>query len=548
MYYARTSRLLALLPFGAFALLAQTPGNAPLTTPTFKSTTRIVLVDVVATDRNGKPVHDLKAGDFTVLDEGKPQGIVAFEEQRSDASPSPPIALNLPVNVYSNYVSRSQPGALTVLLFDSLNTDRLDLPNARNKVLNFLKNLPPGERVALYALGSQLRMVQSFTQDSDQLIAAARLLSTHSHLSYSNMKEFSATIGELRESPVSKTPAFVHIVELLGEEYEGKLEWRTQYTLDAFTHLARALAGVPGRKNLIWISSGFPFDVFSNGPDLQKISELLAASRIAVYPVDVRGVAALDSDALTRDSEIFRQTQSYETLSGRGQENDGIVETMQKIAEITGGRAHVNNNDLEGAIADSMQTGSNYYSLAYRPATAGWNGRFHRIAVEISRPNVKLLYRSGYYATPYTFSSRDNPGRALAMAMQPSVPVSTQLIMKARVAPPKTMDAATRVDVVIDIHDLALTEEKEQKIPDVQFVAVAWEANGKQSASFSETFHTALTPVQLEAPLGTGLQLHQEMLLKPGSYQLRLGAMDRLSGRIGTLDVPLTIGTRVMAK
>jgi len=198
----------------------------------------MVLVDVVSTDRYGKPVHDLKAGDFTVLENGKPQSIAAFDELRPDGKPRPAAPLNLPGSVYTNFVSRSEPGALTVLLFDSLNTDHQHLPNARQKMLNFLKKLPAGQKVALYALSSQLKMVQSFTENSDQLIAAAQQLSIHSHTTYSNTKEFSAAIGALRESKISTTPVFGHIVEFLGEEYQDKLELRTQLTLEAFAQLA----------------------------------------------------------------------------------------------------------------------------------------------------------------------------------------------------------------------------------------------------------------------------------------------------------------------
>ena len=120
--------------------------------------------------------------------------------------------------------------------------------------------------------------------------------------------------------------------------------------------------------------------------------------------------------------------------------------------------------------------------------------------------------------------------------------------MKARVIPAKSSGETTGIDILIDVHDLTLTEEKEQKEPDVQFVAVAWDANGKQSASFSEEFRSALTPAQLESLLHTGLQVHQGMVLKSGSYQLRLGVLDHLSGRIGTLDVPFTIGMKAMTR
>jgi VWFA-related protein len=543
MAYSRTVRILAFLPLAILASFAQDRSQGPPPTPTFKSVSRMVLVDVLAIDKDNKPIHDLRPSDFTVLDAGKQQSIVTFEERRSDASPKTVIAPNLPDGVYTNYVARKEPGALTVLLLDSLNTDRSDLPNARNQMLHFLGKLPAGEKVALYTLGSQLRMVQSFTENSDELIAAAQRAAANSHPQHASAKELAEAIGSLRESAISTKPGFSKLVRFLGEEYEGKLGSRTQATLDAFTQLARALAAAPGRKNLIWISSGFPFDVSTNAAELRQVAGLLAASHIAVYPVDVRGVVFLGADAQTRDSEIFSETPSYESLSGSDQENESIVETMKNIASITGGRAYFNTNNLDGAIADSMRSGSSYYSLSYRPATVEWNGKFHKITIKTSRPNVKLLYRSGYYATPDGSKLKEEPGRAAALAMQPDTPVSTQLIMKARVVPPKAAGEPVGIDILIDISDLRFVGEMRQKEPDVQFMAVAWDTAGKQIASVSKILRAPLTANEFESLLRTGLQVHQEMTLNPGSYQLRLGVMDRLTGQIGTLDVPLTIHT-----
>jgi hypothetical protein len=328
------------------------------------------------------------------------------------------------------------------------------------------------------------------------------------------------------------------LTRFLSEEYEGKQEWRAQDTLDVFTQLAHALAVVPGRKNLIWISSAFPIDFSSDTRRLQRVAALLAANRIAVYPIDARGVALLGPDGQVTGSEVFAQRS--EGFSARDQENIDIIQTMRSIAEMTGGRAHFNNNALDWAMADSMRTGSNYYSLAYRPEGVEWNGKFRKIAIKTARPRTKLLYRSGYYAVSDPFNLGEDPSRAVALAMQPNVPVSTQFIMEARVVPPETAGEATQVDIFIDVHDLALKEENGQKTPDFYFVAEAWDGDGKRCASFSEGFHN-VSEAQYELLLRTGLRVHQEMPLKPGSYQLRLGVMDRLSGRIGTLDVPVTI-------
>jgi VWFA-related protein len=546
--------VLAILFLADLLLTAQQSTKGDLSRPSqvFRADTRLVVVDVVVTD-NGHVVHGLKTQDFTVLEDGKLQTVVGFDEKRPEASPkSTPPAVNLLKNEYTNYAVRSDTGALTVLLLDTLNSSRQDLTYARNDMVSFLKKLPRGKRVALYTLGSQLRMVQGFTEDTDTLIAAAEQLSTRPHSVYTNNREMSATVGELKESGLLKNPtAYRAMVRFLGDDYQGKLDMRSHDTLDALTQLARALAVVPGRKNLIWISGGFPFDSLSNGDRLQRVSALLAATRIAVYPVDVRGVLSMQPDGQTRDSEIFApvQTQSYESIAGLDEENRTLVETMQNVAQITGGHAYIGMNDLDHAIADAMEAGSSYYTLAYRPSNNKWNGNFRKITVKAARPKVKVLYRNGYYAVLDPLSTREDPNIVVGFAMQREVPLSTQLIMKARVVPPEEPDKPVAIDMLLDARDLTYnpTPEKKQR-PEIQFIAVAWDSNGKKCGSFSETFSPSLSQGQLQTLFRNGMQFHQPMTLPPGSYQLRLGVMDRLAGRVGTIDVPLTIEAKRAAK
>jgi VWFA-related protein len=516
----------------------------------FRADTRLVVVDVVITDNAGHVVHGLKMQDFAVLEDGKPQNIVGFDERRPENSPkSTPPPPNLLKDEYTNYALRSDTGALTVLLLDTLNSSRTDLAQARNDMVSFLKRLPRGKRVALYTLGSQLCMVQGFTDDTDTLIAAAEQLSTRSHSVYTNNREMSATIGEVRESGLLKAPrAFIAMEQFLGDDYQGKLEMRSQDTLDALTQLARALAVAPGRKNLIWISGGFPFDSLTNADRLQRVSSLLAATRIAVYPVDVRGILSMQPDGQTRDSEISR-TQAYETSAELDEENRTLAETMQNVAQITGGHAYIGRNDLDHAIADAMETGSSYYTLAYRPSNNNWNGNFRKITVKTARPKVKALYRNGYYAVVDSLSTKEDSNWVAGFAMQREVPLSTQLIMKARVVPPDEPGKPVAIDMLLDAHDLVYTPtEDKQRRPEIQFIAVAWDNSGKKCGSFSETFSPTLSPEQLQKLLRSGMQFHQPMTLPPGSYQLRLGVMDRLAGRVGTIDVPLVIEAKQAVK
>ena len=178
------------------------------------------------------------------------------------------------------------------------------------------------------------------------------------------------------------------------------------------------------------------------------------------------------------------------------------METLNSMAELTGGRAYVNHNDLEAAIADGMRTGANYYSMSYHPANQNWNGKFRKITVKPTRSDVKVLYRSGYYAVPDPLSLKVDPDRMIGLAMQPDAPVSTQLILKAHVVPPQDPGQPTAIDISIDAHDLVFTEDAAKlKTPVAQFVAVAYDSNGKQSDSFSLGFHPALSQAQMEALL-----------------------------------------------
>ena len=506
-----------------------------------------MLVDALVTDNRGHPVHGLKAQDFTVLEDGKPQQIRGFEERGPQIPPAgTPVSLNLPANTYTNYVPEQEPGAVNILLFDSLNTDRQSLVKARKELLLYLSKLPAGSRVALYTLDSELHLVHGFTEDSGELIEAAQQLSSAQHLMFSNARGLSEDLAMTKEAGLLKSPQMYRAVAtFLWAEKEAKEESRTLITMEALNQLARNVAVFPGRKNLIWISGGLPFNPTSTAPQMEKTASLLAATEIAVYPIDVRGVAYMGADGAARDSEIFGQTESYDTSSGQNDELLSVRETMTKIATLTGGRAYYNRNDLEGVIADSVESGSNYYILAYRPENGNWNGKFRKITIKTSRPNLKVQSRPGYYAVPDPLGSADID-RTFSLAMQPAAPPSTTLIMKARVLPPEEPERATQIDFLLDVHDLSYTDSPDHRqTPDVMFVAAAWDAKGKPCGSVVATYRQALEPAQLQSLMRTGLQLREEMKLKPGDYQLRLGVVDRLSGKIGTLDVPLKVREKV---
>ena len=376
--------------------------SAPKSAGTFSTTSRNVVLDVIVTDSTGKPIHGLTAHDFTILESGTPQHIKGFEEHRPDAPSSKPTTpLQLPADTYTNYVSSTEPGAVNVILFDSLNTDRPALVSARRQLLSYLSRLPDNARVALFTLDGELHLIHGFTDDNRALMEAAEGLSSSPNPVMRKARDVTDELAIARSTKIVEGPMYGKLSRFLWTEYDGRVESRTAVTMEALNQLARTLAVFPGRKNLIWISGGIPFDPSDTDPQMQKTAALLSATQIAVYPIDVRGIAWLGADGAANSKDVFGpRGGDYTERSGQGVELSQIHETMQNVAQLTGGHAYFNNNDIPVQIQDVIESGSNYYTLAYRPENQQWNSKLRKVSVKSSQANVKVRCRPGYCGRP----------------------------------------------------------------------------------------------------------------------------------------------------
>lgn len=535
------------------AALAQTPpaaqnaGGPP--TVTIQTNARIVLLDVLLKDKAGKPVHGLKADDFVVLEDGKRQQLKAFEEHGPDVGSSkPPVSVHLPPNTYTNFVSSSEPGAVNIILFDLLNTDRMSLTRARQELLSYLKKLPDNSRVALFTLDDQLHLIHGFTDDIHALVEAAQQLSSSPNPVMRKARDVSEELVQARMVHV-KPQMYASLSAFLWNEYESKVESRTLVTMEALDELARSMAVFPGRKNLVWISGGVPFDPVNTTPQMQRTAALLAATEIAVYPIDARGAAYLGADGASLSPDVFGpRGGDYSDKSGQAEELSRVRETMMDMARLTGGQAYFNNNDMPGQIQDVVESNSSYYALAYRPENQNWNGAFRKVTVKTLKPGLKAQCRPGYYAVADPFGTSDID-RTFSLAMQPDEPPSTALIIQARVLPPDAPDKPVQVDFLIDVHDLKLLQSADRRVqPNLMFVSAAWDKEGKPQGNVVGNYQQILQPAEVQALMNSGLRLQQQLQLKPGEYQLKVGVVDRLSGKIGTIDVPLAIQSKVAGK
>ncbi|HEX7285891.1 MAG TPA: VWA domain-containing protein [Candidatus Angelobacter sp.] len=554
---------------------AQTPAGsssaqnaATQATPTFKVTTRLVVVDVVATDKKGVAIKDLKVEDFSILEENHPQKIRAFSFQ-APAQEAAAAPAKLPPNRITNTPTFKSGGPLNVVLIDGLNiSSPQKLKYAKDEMLKMLEKLPAGQPVAVYALGSKLRLLQDFTTDPGLLKTAIHSLKSRSapRLDSSIPASDPAIIQALQEMNMQSMIGQITAFQQDNEVYQT--DYRVRLTLAALRGLARHLSGYSGRKNLIWVSDVFPSYLYpelnptqgvtsleSQGRaarrdyslEIEQTSDALSNAHIAVYPVDTRAVGNTDpySNLSNTDAVGTRLGRSNQADNLSRAVNDPLDShiTMNTIADSTGGRAFYNTNDLDGAIRQGLEDGSTYYTLGYYPEDKNWDGKFRKIVVKVERRGVKLRFRQGYYAAdPHGYGKMEEKKRAMdfGLALNMETPVSTALLFQAAIVPQN--GNRVQVNYGIDAHGISfdLSEDGVQHAS-VDCAVEVYSKKRESKGVRGNTFNADLPPEQYQLVMQKFLPCNQVLELPDGEYVLRLGVRDNHTGMIGTANASLTV-------
>jgi len=417
----RTIHTLALIASLALSARAQTPPQQPKPSSqpgsfTLNTGTQLVVVDVVAEDQNGKPVHGLRREDF-ILSEGKtPQTIRSFETHFAGEPSKPgPELPKLPPGNFTNYTPVPPEGALNILLLDTLNTPMKDQSYVRYQLQEYVKKAAPGTRIAIFGLGTHLYLLQGFTSDPEVFKDAVehKLLPRASNLLDDPV---SGGVTDSLSSSISNATVASNVAQFEAENATFQAQLRMQYTLDAFDDIAHYLSNFPGRKILIWFSGSFPLEIlpdpdlpnpfsvmYSNDQEFQETTNLLGRAQVAVYPIDARGLMTNPAFNASNSGRSMVGNPAAMTKAIRTFDTSQVQEhaTMDQMAESTGGRAFYNTNGLSQAVALALDSGANYYTLSYSPSNQQFDGNYRSIKLALTGPlasSVKLTYRRGYYA------------------------------------------------------------------------------------------------------------------------------------------------------
>jgi VWFA-related protein len=480
--------------------------------------TRLVEVDVVVRDKNG-PVTNLAKDDFSIFDNGKPQRVDVFSISTVERSKPKEDLPPLPAGVVSNRRGSEVRTSATVILFDRLNTADRYQRDGLLQLLSYLKSNRREDLTALYVLGDDLKLVQDFTNDADQLVRAAAKMEVGDLPGVDNrtVREIaqSTAVGRVTRRDVRMAVAVA----------DFSVAERVDPTEDAIESIARHLGALPGRKSLIWMSAGIPLSISSgtsrDGRESQlgRATRLLTAANIAVYPVDTRGLRAPDPPR-----------------GRRGIEPNPPPDAMIRLAGETGGRAFYFNNDLESSIRSAISDAQVSYTLGFYPSENGFDGKFHNLSVKVARKDVEVRHRSGYFALKD--QAPDEKERRSIMAELLSSPLdASQIGLQASVQPVSGNARAFQVLLRIEASDLRL-ERRNDRWSGILDLAIRVESSKEKTVQI-RTIPVNLAEDRFRTALLGGLVLEDSVTTDRPADRVRIVLQDRATGFAGSLWLPL---------
>jgi hypothetical protein len=321
-------------------------------------------------------------------------------------------------------------------------------------------------------------------------------------------------------------------------------------TLQAFQALARYLAPIPGRKNVMWIADSFPLQFFpdsgkrtrfSNGHEgeVQQTADLLTADQVAVYPILASGLGTNDTydpNNYGRPFEANNSDRSFNQIA------------MELLARDTGGKAFYNTNGLSEAMAQAVNYGSHFYTLTYTPTNTKMDGKYRHMEIK-TRNGCQLAYRRGYYAEIARFTATESDkGKSdqFAPLMGFGMPDFSQILYKVRVAKVKdTSDSSGksggtryRLDFAITPADLHLQKSSDGVWRgNIEVMLVVYDQAGQVLNVFRKKSEIVLDQQNYTEVMHTGLQMYRGIDVPLTGVLLRTGIYDPNSGKSGTMGI-----------
>jgi VWFA-related protein len=533
---------------------------------TVKLETRLVTLDVIVKDKKGKRVTDLKAEDFSVFEDGVAQKVEFFsppldggndQSQPKDVAPAP------------SGVSKSEPTNIISLVLDGATTDPVNFKQVREATLKYIRERITGaDTVGMFSIANDLQLLQPFTRDKAKLIAAvekgAALPVSNKNLERGQLAEGIAEtrakldrLGGADGSQATSTAEGSDALEAMiaNRVLQQFTLLRSQLSLQQARPVLAALAaicssqrGIVGKKTIVLFSQGFVIPATLDW-QAQSVIDFAHQANVAIYIIDSAGLrtssplstSPVPSAPLAGVSGLADVESRIRAVGGENVfdnvRHEGLnreYDILYRISGDTGGEFIKGANDLSKGLNRIDQEIRSRYTLAFYSADANLDGGYRKLKVEVRRPDMQVISRSGYYAKPpgeVDFLSPEDKkllANVAAAEANPALPLFVEL------CPFRFRAESYVVPLSLEVPPGAVEFDRKGDKQVVQFdvVGVIREAQGKIVARLGGGFNIPLTAEQYESIHQNNIFFRQDIELLPGAYNLEIVFRDKLSGKL----------------
>ncbi|MGI8787261.1 MAG: VWA domain-containing protein [Pyrinomonadaceae bacterium] len=552
----------------AFVFLFALAGYAQTPTPTpkpaededvVKISTTLIQVDVTVTDKNGKIITDLKPEDFEIYENGEQQKITNFSFVSTDSETAPAVKQKAdeknPLAPPPSAPLRAEQVRRTIaLVVDDLGLSFQSIYYVRRALRKFVEEqMQANDLVAIIRTGGGIGAQQQFTSDKRQLLAAIENIKWNS-IGRAGITAF----APLEATPLELSKAAGNEVsdDDLADEQKQLNDFRdfredvfSVGTLGAINFIVKGMNDLPGRKSIMLFSDGFVICTAENTDrcsrivdSVRQLTDLSNRAAVSIYTFDARGLQVTGLTAEDNTSGVDAE-RIQNTSSTRSAELTDTQQGLTYLAKETGGRAFINNNDINKGLGKALEDQKGYYLIGYQPDAETFDAktrRFNKLQIKVNRKDANVRYRSGFF------------GVTDDKIKKPAVQTAAQQIYTALISPFAVNGIALRLNTLfgndkqqgsfvrsllhVNARDLKFTDEPDGgKKTAFEVLAVSFGENGKPLDQISKIYTLKVKKDDYQKLLNDGFVYYFTFpVKKPGAYQYRVAIRDDTAQKVGS--------------
>ena len=557
------------------AVLAGAAVPAQEQPPTFRSDAQVVLLDVVARDKKGRRVEDLRQEELQVLEDGQLCEIASFRLVRPLAAPSlraasTPSAPAAPAVAPAAEAEAPSRANLVVLVFDVLLVGTA--PLARRGALDLVsREFPPNTWFAVFKVDDRgMRLLQPFTSDPARLASAVDFATTGDDAR--GVKAEVAppgpdpTLAAAPGEPPRLGPPDVDLRNIAGAVTRQLADLGARVpaldSLYGLRAISKSLEAVRGRKTIVYFAEAREVPD-STTPIYEATMSEANRANVTIHTVDARGLSSQRVGGRSSfDETVGSFSASGQTGGGRGaigntswalateggdtgggalgdsnSKSLGALSgsMLERIANDTGGLAIEHTNDLGRGLDRVVEELGEYYEVVYVPARLELDGRFRKIQVKTSRSGVSLRTRSGYFARPTSapvLLAYEMPLLAALGAKAPSADFPLEAGLLSFGVKDRERQVLLMAQVPLSGVRVAADEGRGVYTAHLSLLALVKDQVGRTVARVSHDWPIEGPLAERESVLRASTLFRSAMTLPPGRYTLEAAVQDRATGAL----------------